>query len=910
MKAGSKNGEMNRTIALVTPWFGRELAGGAELHAWNVTCKLAERGFKVEVLTTCCQAYTEDWGTNHLEAGLTQDEEGFTVRRFPVSDRNKAEFDRVCGQLINVEKETLKPGVSPISEKDEIIFRDQLINTESLFHYLEGNSSNYAAFIFLPYLYGPILRGLPMVASRSILLPCLHDESYAYLRITQNIFYQAKHILWLSEGEYELGQKLYGPGIIKRSVVAGAGIEPDKLSRKEVKIPDKLGSSDSFILTLGRKDRGKGTHFLIDAFKEFRKRSKSKIKLVIAGPGNEDCNDLENGILDLGFVSNELRHWLLENCITLAQPSKNESFSRVIFEAWFLNKPVIARRSCLATACAVKASGGGWIAEDKNEWIAVIERLIQTKKESLHKIGLLGKIYSEKVADWTNVIDRYAEILDPISKYQPEKSHFRFSFESLVDQTVTIRMGEDLIGNCNLEANQVTEFSLSATHCHQQNQILKFETNVEGKFYTPDPRRLGFKVLNLTIENQNLPHTNCIFKKGWNRSEGTGKDSVPRWSTGSAEVVVNFCKRPINKPSVYQVLPNLGYGDAIGNHAIWIRDRLQAQGFHSEVYARHIAPQMIQESYVYSDSKQIPNDIAVIYHHSIGSEITPWVCDHRGPKALIYHNITPPKFFEPYNKEFSDWLEQGHGELTLLAKHFPISAGDSKFNAADLKKAEFKNPGVIPLSIDPSKWAYKPDEQVMSQFQDGRTNIIFVGRVVPNKRHEDLIYLLKFWLLEDPTARLIFVGTSDITSSYLDCLKLLAKKLRVEHAVIFTDHVNDAQLLAYYRCASMFWCLSDHEGFCVPVVEAMWFDIPVVAYDSTAVGDTMGKAGILIKDKSRPDLLAEQLFKQLSNPVDIEKIVSKQRQRRLDFLPESNGNNIDKLIKTLTREPKNKASKK
>jgi glycosyltransferase involved in cell wall biosynthesis len=898
-----------KPIALITPWFGRELTGGAELHAWNVTCKLAERGFSVEVLTTCCKAHSEDWATNHLEDGITKEKEGFLIRRFQVSERDKIEFDRVCGHLINIDKEILKPGVSPVSEKDEIIFRDQLINTEFLFQFLEENSSNYAAFIFLPYLYGPILKGLPIVASRSILLPCLHDESYAYLHITQNIFYQAKHILWLSEGEYELGLKLYGPGIIKKSLVAGAGIEPDQLSSKTVEIPIGLEPGDSFILTLGRKDRGKGTHFLMDAFREFKKRSESELKLVIAGPGSEKCDDLENGILDLGFVSNELRHWLLENCIALAQPSKNESFSRVIFEAWFLNKPVIARRSCLATACAVQTSKGGWVAEEQEEWVEVLEQLIQRTKKSLKEIGLLGKSYSDRVADWTSVIDRYAEILGPMCKFQSETYTLRITFESLVDQTVNIRMDEDLIGICELNANKVTEFSITTTHHHQRNQILRLETNIDGRVYEPDPRKLGIRIHDLDIENQNAPFTHLIFRKGWNRSEGSGNSPIPRWTTGSAEVLVNFDEQPNTKPSVHQVLPNLGYGDAIGNHAIWIRDRLQAQGFHSDIYARHIAPQMFGETYVYSDPKQIPDNAVLIYHHSIGNEITPWACDHSGPKALIYHNITPPEFFEPYSREFSSFLEQGHNELRLLPKHFPISAGDSKFNATDLKNAGFKNPGVIPLSIDPSKWAYQPDEEVMSQYQDERTNILFVGRVVPNKRHEELIYLFKFWLLEDPTSRLIFVGTNDITSTYLDCLKLLAKKLKVEHAVVFTDHVNNAQLLAYYRCASMFWCLSDHEGFCVPVIEAMWFDIPVVAYDSTAVGGTMGEAGILIKDKSRPDFLAESLYEQLSNPSTVAKVISNQRQRRLHFLPESNGNNIDNLIKTLIRDQKNNTSK-
>ena len=904
MKKNSSKANQRRTIALITPWFGRDLTGGAELHAWNVACKLAERGFSLEVLTTCCKAYGEDWATNHLEEGLSEAKEGFSIRRFPVGKRDRTEFDRVCGQLIHTDIESLKPGVSPVSKSDELIFRDHLINCESLLSFIEAHSADYAAFLFIPYLYGPILQGIPLVASRSVLLPCLHNEAYAYLQITQNIFFQAKHILWLSQGEYELGLKLYGPGIIGKSVIAGAGIETNILSNSGPVLPRELDQGDRYILYLGRKDKGKGTHFLIDAFKEFQKQSKTPLSLVLAGPGSENFNDVHHGILDLGFVNNELRQWLLKNCLVLAQPSKNESFSRVIFEAWFFNKPVIARRSCLATASAVQTSGGGWIAEDPSEWIEIIKLVDQETKHTLDKIGDSGRRYSLKVADWTNVIDQYATVLEPMSLCQTENSRFKFKFKSLVNQTITIHIGEDQIGTCTLKPNQISKFDLFSTHLYQRNQILRFETSVQGTEHPPDPRTLGFNLIEIIIENKHLPHAHIVFKNGWNRSEGSNNSPVPRWSTGHAEISFTFSEKPANSQSVHQVLPNLGYGDAIGNHTVWIRDRLQSQGYHSEIYAKHVSPEMISESFVYSSPDLIEESAAVIYHHSIGSEITPWVCEHKGPKALIYHNITPPKYFAPYSKEFASFLERGHEELRVLAKYFPISAGDSKFNAEDLKNSNFRNPVVVPLSIDPSKWAFQPDEAVMSQFQDGRTNIIFIGRVVPNKRHEELIYFLKFWLIQDPNARLIIVGTDDITSTYLKCLNVLAKKLRVDHAVVFTGHVNDAQLLAYYRCASIFLCLSEHEGFCVPVVEAMWFDIPVIAYDCTAVGDTMGDAGILIKDKSRPDLLAEQLFKQLTNPNIVEEIISKQRQRRSDFLPESNGNNIDNLIKILTRESK------
>ena len=328
MKTRSLPRKERQKIALVTPWFGRELTGGAELHAWNVACRLAERGFKLEILTTCCKAYSEDWATNHLKPGLTEEKEGFSIRRFRVSKRDKSQFDRVCSKLHNTDRKHLKPGVSPLSAEEETVFSDELIRSDYLFEFLATKSGNYDAFLFLPYLYGPILKGLPMVATKSILLPCLHDESYAYLDITQNIFYKAKSILWLSEGEYELGLKLYGPGIVHKSTVAGAGVEIDRFTSDTTEIPNELNSNDSFILTLGRKDKGKGVHFLVDAFSDFKKRSQSRLKLVIAGPGKDDLNDSSNGIVDFGFVSNELRHWLLRNCVALAQPSRNESFAR------------------------------------------------------------------------------------------------------------------------------------------------------------------------------------------------------------------------------------------------------------------------------------------------------------------------------------------------------------------------------------------------------------------------------------------------------------------------------------------------------------------------------------------------------------------------------------------------------
>ena len=213
-------------VAIVIPWFGRTLKGGAELQAWNLATRLSARGFAVEVLTTCCASFQDDWSSNGQPAGLTQEPEGFAVRRFPVETRDRAAFDRVCGYLLSLDPKTLKPGVSPISEEDERVFCEHLIRCPSLLGYLAHEGWRYSAFLFLPYLYGPILDGLPLVASRSLLQPCLHDEAYAYLRCVQQAVFSARHLLWLSQGEFELGCRLFGPSVLAKSVVGMAGIEP------------------------------------------------------------------------------------------------------------------------------------------------------------------------------------------------------------------------------------------------------------------------------------------------------------------------------------------------------------------------------------------------------------------------------------------------------------------------------------------------------------------------------------------------------------------------------------------------------------------------------------------------------------------------------------------------------------
>lgn len=191
-------------LAIVIPWFGRELKGGAEQHAWHVAGRLARRGHVVEVLTTCCRSHQEDWSTNHLSPGLFREPEGFSVRRFPVDPREKAAFDAVNARLLSLDVASLRPGVAPISSTDSAIFTRELIKSVRLLEFIHAEKESFDAFIFLPYLYGLVLEGINIVGRSAVLQPCLHDEAYAYLPEVAEAFRGAGLVLFISEGEQEL----------------------------------------------------------------------------------------------------------------------------------------------------------------------------------------------------------------------------------------------------------------------------------------------------------------------------------------------------------------------------------------------------------------------------------------------------------------------------------------------------------------------------------------------------------------------------------------------------------------------------------------------------------------------------------------------------------------------------------
>jgi len=769
-----------KPLAIVTPWFGKNLTGGAEQQAWQIATRLASRGHKIEVLTTCCRSFHDDWAVNHLKAGVSR-EAGLLIRRFPVTRRDRAAFDQVNRVMLSLPPCQLKPGVNPVKSGESAIFSSENINSPKLLNYLSKKFQSYQGFLFIPYLYGIILNGLPIVSSQAFLQPCLHDEVYAYLPEIATIFHQAKGLFFNSDGEAELARQLYGAGIIPKSVVVGEGIEvsqDEPLTKKgDQEYPER------FILYLGRRDPTKNTNFLVKSYIKFKANyPNSTLKLVLAGSGNQSYDYSKKGVIDLGVVDEPKKTALLTHCIGLFQPSRNESFSRVIMEAWFYGKPVAANRDCLATAMAVEASQGGWLAGSEVEWAELFAKIDQMGAKELLTYGTRGQAYAKDHAVWDKVIERY-EITLGLSK--------------------------------------------------------------PAKGLNPTTRRGKLK-------------------------------------------------------EIHQLLPNLAYGDAISNQALTIRDYLRRCGYQSDIFVRYLDERVAHEAKIFQPNT-ISEQAGIIYHHSIGSELTDYAIAHPGSKCLIYHNITPAEFFRPYKPEFAQLLEKGRAELKQLAQYFPLSVADSAYNAGALAAVGFHQPGVLPIIVDPSKWDIPADATLMEQLQDGKFNLLFVGRIAPNKCQVHLVESFYHYLTMDKEARLILAGWGDVNDPY--CCHLLDRiqELGLKDYVLVSGLVSETQLLAFYRTAHLFWSMSEHEGFGVPLVEALWFDLPVLAYKSSAVSETLGEAGILFTNKD--DLVqVAALAKLMVKDWRLRKTIIKAQQKRRDsFLP----NEVNQKILNLCVELEN-----
>lgn len=338
-------------------------------------------------------------------------------------------------------------------------------------------------------------------------------------------------------------------------------------------------------------------------------------------------------------------------------------------------------------------------------------------------------------------------------------------------------------------------------------------------------------------------------------------------------------------PRIVQLVSSLNYGDAVGNEVIAFKRTLQEQGYATEIYANHIhkkiAPGTAQ---FYHDMPPLTEHDLVIYHFASECDISKDLKKFPCKIILRYHNVTPPEFFHGYDANAEKATTNGLRQVREMRPYIDFCLPVSQFNMDDLKAMGYTClMEVLPILIRFDDYAQAPDEAVIKRYtDDGCTNILFVGRMAPNKKVEDVISSFAAYKANyDPTARLFLVGSFQEEDKYYQQLQRHIKKLEVED-VIFPGHISFAEILSYYHIADLFLCMSEHEGFCVPLVEAMYFDVPIVAYDKCAVPDTLGNSGILVSEKDF-EQIAQTMHKIISDPQLQEQIIGRQNTRLKDF---------------------------
>jgi len=331
---------------------------------------------------------------------------------------------------------------------------------------------------------------------------------------------------------------------------------------------------------------------------------------------------------------------------------------------------------------------------------------------------------------------------------------------------------------------------------------------------------------------------------------------------------------------VHQLLAALSYGDAIGNEALEIQRHLRRAGHVSEIFAEKVHPRMAPLARPLWEYAAVSSpDTVCLYHFSIGSAAGRVA--YRAPDRLvsIYHNITPAHWFVGFHPTLARLCHHGRRELAAFAPRTRLALGDSEFNRRELEQAGYAHTGVLPIVLDLAAYRRPASPVVRRLYRDGRVNVLFVGRIIPNKRIDDLIRcfaVYQRWL--EPRSRLLLVGDQRGHERYFRRLQELVLALRAEQ-VVFCGHVDDDELRAYYAVADLFLCLSEHEGYCVPLVEAMALEVPVLAYDAGAVAETLRGGGVLLRDK-RPELVAE-LVHELTADAGLRRAVLATQRRAL-----------------------------
>ena len=306
---------------------------------------------------------------------------------------------------------------------------------------------------------------------------------------------------------------------------------------------------------------------------------------------------------------------------------------------------------------------------------------------------------------------------------------------------------------------------------------------------------------------------------------------------------------------VDQVIPSLASRDAIGVHTLHLRDGLRAAGIDSDIFYGSYTQDVQAEGKPVIELGRGGRDRWLLYQASIGSPVYDILAARAEPKLVNYHNITPADLLRDWEPAVAYEVALGRTQLARLAPQSRFAVADSAFNESELRTLGYEGTAVVPLLIDMQSKSDEPDRELADALarrkrRDGGADLLYVGKISPHKAPHDLVKMLDVLRrTDDPAARLHLVG-SPLGETYEPALRSFIDDLGLSDVVNLTGSVSGAELEAYFRAADVFVLASDHEGFCVPLAEAMGHGVPIVAYGVTAVPETVGGAGLVLPDKS------------------------------------------------------------
>ena len=350
---------------------------------------------------------------------------------------------------------------------------------------------------------------------------------------------------------------------------------------------------------------------------------------------------------------------------------------------------------------------------------------------------------------------------------------------------------------------------------------------------------------------------------------------------------------------IFQMLSTIEYGDAVSNDTFAMEKIIKSMGYDTRIYAESIvAPLDKKDALKIEDLKEVQPDDIIIFHMSTGSRLNFDVAKYNCRKIVVYHNITPPQYFEGNDARFTQICEYGLEGARYLADKVDYCLAVSEFNKKDLIDMGYTcDIDVLPVIIPMSDYDKKPDKGVIKEYSDGYTNILFTGRVAPNKKHEDLIASFYYYnRLYNKKSRLILAGSFREDDPYYIRLTEYTKKLGLGDAVVFTGHIKFDRILAYYKTADVFLCMSEHEGFCVPLVEAMKFHVPIIACANTAIPETLGGSGMLLDNKN-PVYVAACIDRMVNDKALRADIIDKEDKRLAYFQYDNIAGMFEKYLK-------------